>query len=136
MMHADEGARDGARHDVQARAEDAVGGIVEIRTMFAARGEAEGCARALVDRRLAACVQVEGPVQSTYRWQGAVERAEEFRCTAKTAAALAAACMAAIRRMHAYDTPEVLVVAVAASPAYAAWVRESVGGGPGAGGGP
>lgn len=101
-------------------------GIVEIRTTFAARGAAESCAAILVERRLAACVQVEGPVQSTYRWQGAIERTEEFRCTAKTTTALAAACMDAIRRGHPYENPELLVAKVAAGPAYAAWVRESV----------
>jgi periplasmic divalent cation tolerance protein len=111
------------------------GGIVEIRTTFAVRDEAETCAALLVDRRLAACVQVEGPVQSTYRWQGAIERAEEFRCTVKTTAVRAAACIDAIRRGHPYENPELLVAEVAAGPAYAAWVRESVAAGAGEGGG-
>ena len=111
------------------------GGIVEIRTTFAVRSEAETCAALLVDRRLAACVQVEGPVQSTYRWQGAIERAEEFRCTVKTTAVRAAACIDAIRRGHPYQNPELLVAEVAAGPAYAAWVRESVAAGAGEGAG-
>jgi len=101
-------------------------GIVEIRTTFAARADAEACAARLVERRLAACVQVEGPVGSTYRWQGAIERAEEFRCTAKTTAARAADCVAAIRADHPYENPEVLIAAVTAGREYAAWLRESV----------
>lgn len=102
-------------------------GIVEIRTTFAARGDAEACAARLVERRLAACVQVEGPVASTYRWQGAIERAEEFRCTVKTTAAAAAECIAAIRAGHPYENPELLVAPVTAGGDYAAWLRESVG---------
>jgi periplasmic divalent cation tolerance protein len=136
-MHADD-ASGAAQHGVSPHdaSVDVEGGIVEIRTTFAARGAAEACARLLVERGLAACVQVDGPVLSTYRWRGAVERAEEFRCTAKTTAAAAGGCIEAIRRAHPYENPELLVAAVAAAPAYAAWVRESVGAGAGAGGSP
>jgi len=100
--------------------------LIEIRTTFPTRDAAEACAAALVADRVAACVQIDGPVQSTYRWQGAVEQAAEFRCTCKTAPERANDCVAVITRMHAYETPEILVSAVAASPAYAAWVRSSV----------
>jgi periplasmic divalent cation tolerance protein len=132
------GGRDGAIGGSRvggSRIDEVVGGIVEIRTTFGVRSEAETCAALLVDRRLAACVQVEGPVQSTYRWQGAIERAEEFRCTAKTTAALAAACIDAIRRRHPYENPELLVAEVTAGAAYAAWVLESVAAHAGEGGG-
>jgi len=101
--------------------------IVELRTMFAHRAEAEACAERIVARRLAACVQVEGPVLSTYRWQGAVERAEEFRCTCKTTSELADACTAAILHDHPYQTPELIRGMVTATAEYAAWVRASVG---------
>lgn len=102
--------------------------FVEIRTTFPTAVLAEACAARLVQLGLAACVQVEGPVRSTYRWQGAVERAEEFRCTLKTTAAAAAACIAAIRADHPYETPELLVSPVTAAGGYAAWLRESIGG--------
>lgn len=110
--------------------------FVEIRTTFPTAVLAEACAARLVQLGLAACVQVEGPVRSTYRWQGAVERAEEFRCTLKTTAAAAAACIAAIRAEHPYETPELLVSPVTAAEGYAAWLRESVGGPLAAGGEP
>lgn len=100
--------------------------IVEIRTTHADRAAADACATTLVAERLAACVQIDGPVQATYRWQGGVETATEWRCVCKTTASRAAACRAAIVRTHAYRTPEILEVTVAASPDYAAWVRESV----------
>ncbi len=45
---------------------------------------AERIATELVDRRLAACVQITGPITSIYRWQGQIERAEEWLCVAKT----------------------------------------------------
>lgn len=100
--------------------------IVEIRTTHPDRAAAEACATQLVTERLAACVQVEGPVQATYRWQDGIETATEWRCVCKTSASRADACRAAIARTHAYRTPEILQVTVEASPDYAAWVRESV----------
>lgn len=100
--------------------------IVEVRTTFARREDALACAERLVRERLAACAQVDGPITSVYRWEGAVETADEYRCTCKTSRARAAACMAAIRATHAYQTPELIVSDVFASPAYTAWVRASV----------
>lgn len=104
--------------------------VTEIRTTFAARDAAEACAHRLVAARLAACVQIDGPVHSTYCWQGTVETTEEWRCTCKTTPARAEACIAAILAGHPYVTPEVLVRQATATPAYAAWVRESVAEGP------
>jgi len=105
------------------------GMIVEIRTTFGDRATAEACAARLVRERLAACAQLDGPVTSTYAWRGAVETAAEWRCTCKTTPGRADACQAAIVADHPYEVPEILVSTVAAAPAYAAWVRESVGGG-------
>lgn len=101
--------------------------VVEIRTTFSSRPAAAACGERLVAGRLAACVQIDGPVASVYRWEGAVHTAEEFRCTAKTTAARAPDALAAILAGHEYQTPEVIVAAVFASPAYAAWVADSVG---------
>lgn len=101
--------------------------IVEIRTTFGDRAAAEACAGSLVRGRFAACVQIDGPVASTYVWQGAVETAEEWRCTCKTTLGRAAACRAALVAAHPYDLPEVIEARVEASAAYAAWVRGSVG---------
>jgi periplasmic divalent cation tolerance protein len=100
--------------------------VAEIHTTFAARDAAEACANRLVAAGLAACVQIDGPVHSTYRWRGAVETAVEWRCTCKTTPARAEACVAAIVAGHPYATPEVLVRQATATPAYAAWVRDSV----------
>jgi periplasmic divalent cation tolerance protein len=101
-------------------------GFVEIRTTFGSRPEASACAERLVAARLAACVQVDGPLTSTYRWQATIEMAEEWRCTCKTTLGRRDACIEAILAGHPYETPQLTVVSVAATAAYAAWVRESV----------
>lgn len=106
---------------------DAAGAaIVEIRTTFGERAAAEACAAGLVRERLAACVQIDGPVASTYSWRGALETSVEWRCTCKTTSARAAACRAAIAAVHSYELPEIVESAVVATPAYAEWVRTSV----------
>ncbi len=102
------------------------GGLVEVRTTFSSPAAAAACAERLVRERLAACVQVEGPLRSTYAWQGEVTTAEEWRCSCKTTAAACAACVAAIVAGHEYQTPQVIVVPLEATAGYAAWVRASV----------
>ncbi len=106
--------------------EPLVAGLVEIHTTFDARDQAMACADRLVRARLAACVQVDGPITSTYSWQGAVEQAEEWRWTCKTTREAAGACAAAIVGGHSYAVPQVVIVPVEATEAYAAWVRSVV----------
>lgn len=80
-------------------------------------------ARMLVERRLAACVVTSTPVRSVYRWQGEVEEAEEVVTLAKTTRTRADAVLAALREIHPYEVPALLVLPVAAAdPAYAAWI--------------
>lgn len=102
--------------------------LVELRTTFPDRDTAVACAERLVRDGVAACVQVDGPVASVYAWRGAVERAEEWRCTCKTTVAGEAACLRGIAALHDYENPELIVMRVSASPAYAAWVRSHVDG--------
>ena len=101
--------------------------LVELRTTFPDRDSATACAERLVRERVAACVQVDGPVVSVYAWRAAIERAEEWRCTCKTTPTRAAACREAILAGHPYDTPELIEAVVSGSAAYAAWVHASVG---------
>jgi len=80
-------------------------------------------ARMLVERRLAACVQVVGPVASVYRWQGRIEEAREWQCLIKTRADRYDAIAAAIRALHSYEVPEIIAVPiVAGDPAYLDWL--------------
>lgn len=80
-------------------------------------------ARGLVERELAACVNAIPTVRSIYRWQGAVEEAEEHLLVIKTSAGLLAAVEAAIRELHSYEVPEVLVLEViGGSNDYLSWL--------------
>ncbi|NTV11567.1 MAG: divalent-cation tolerance protein CutA [Zoogloea sp.] len=77
----------------------------------------------LVERRLAACVNVLAPCTSVYRWQGKLERAEEVPLAAKTSRAAYPALEAAIREAHPYELPEIVAIPVSAGlPDYLAWV--------------
>jgi periplasmic divalent cation tolerance protein len=100
---------------------------VQVLTTAGSEAEAERISAALVEGRLAACVQVVGPVASRYRWEGQVEEAEEWQCLAKTAASLYPRVEAAIRGAHSYKEPEIVAVPIlAGSPGYLAWIGESV----------
>ncbi|MBL9079860.1 MAG: divalent-cation tolerance protein CutA [Planctomycetes bacterium] len=91
------------------------------------RPGAEDLARRLVDEGLCACVNVVPGVRSFFRWQGAVDRAEELLLLAKTTAALAPQLRQRITELHPYEVPEVLELPVAAGlPAYLQWVAASV----------
>ncbi|MDQ4096479.1 MAG: divalent-cation tolerance protein CutA [Actinomycetota bacterium] len=100
---------------------------VQVMTTTDRAEHADELARALVDARLAACVQVLGPMRSHYRWKGDVERAEEWLLVIKTARAKQDALVEAIGARHHYDVPEITVTAIVeGSPAYLAWIGESV----------
>jgi periplasmic divalent cation tolerance protein len=87
---------------------------------------AEALATALVEGRLAACVNILPGVRSVYRWQGQVERAEECLLLAKTTPARYAALEAEVRRLHPYELPEIVAVNVAGGfSAYLHWVHDS-----------
>jgi periplasmic divalent cation tolerance protein len=101
---------------------------VQVSTAVPSRAVADAIALALVERRLAACVQVAGPVHSTYRWQDNVESAEEWICLIKTSRASYGALERAIRELHPYDTPEIIATPIVAGDApYLRWVSEQVG---------
>lgn len=96
---------------------------VQVSTTTASRDDAERIARTLVERRLAACAQVSGPISSYYHWQGKLETSEEWVCAIKTLSSHYPAIESAIRQLHAYDVPEILAVPiVAVSPDYLAWL--------------
>ncbi len=89
--------------------------------------EGRRIARALVKRRLAACVNLVPNLTSVYRWQGAVEEAEEILLVIKTTEAQLAALEAAVRELHSYEVPEFLALRVeAASQPYLDWLLSSI----------
>jgi periplasmic divalent cation tolerance protein len=96
---------------------------IQVITTAARKEDAERIARALVEERLAACVQVAGPITSVYRWQGRIETAEEWQCLAKSRRDLFPLITEAIRRVHAYQVPEILALDVVdVSRDYLAWL--------------
>ncbi|HEX6205177.1 MAG TPA: divalent-cation tolerance protein CutA [Solirubrobacterales bacterium] len=101
--------------------------LVQVLTTAGSEGEAGLIAELLVERRLAACVQVVGPIVSRYRWEGAIEEDREWQCLAKTTRAAYEAVEAAIREVHSYDEPEIIATPiVAGSASYLAWVENEV----------
>ncbi|HWY70393.1 MAG TPA: divalent-cation tolerance protein CutA [Terriglobales bacterium] len=91
------------------------------------REEASRIATALVEAQLAACVNVVGPIDSVYRWQGKVESAQEFLLLIKTTGSRSAAVMARIRELHSYDLPEAIEVSIdGGSVEYLKWIADSV----------
>ncbi|MFT3782073.1 MAG: divalent-cation tolerance protein CutA [Nibricoccus sp.] len=90
------------------------------------REDANRLARDLVEKGLAACVQIEGPITSHYVWQGKVEAAEEFRLMVKLIPARAHAVKSWIEQHHPYETPEWIVVrAEEVAEKYLSWARSN-----------
>ena len=101
--------------------------VVTMLCAAADRDEAARLARGLVEARLAACVQAL-PVDSWYRWQGAVQQAGEVLLLIKTTRARAPEAQAWLAANHSYDVPEIVMLPVDDGlPAYLDWVTASVG---------
>jgi len=101
--------------------------VVSVYAVFANAEEAERIGRAMVEERLAACINILGPVRSIYRWQGAVEAADEVAAIFKTSRACADSLITRIAALHSYEVP-----CIATWPidkilgSYAEWVEDSV----------
>jgi len=99
----------------------------QLSTTTSTAEEAEAIAVALVEQRLAACVQIIPQVRSVYRWQGKVELADEWLCLVKTHHSLLPQVETEIKRRHSYECPEIVVVSIeAGSGAYLKWLGEQV----------
>jgi periplasmic divalent cation tolerance protein len=102
-------------------------GCVLVSTTVPDRATADRVASAAVTERLAACAHVDGPLQSTYRWQGAVETATEWSCRLKTTVERLPVLVGRIRELHPYDVPEIVAQdMIDGDPAYLRWIQESV----------
>jgi periplasmic divalent cation tolerance protein len=109
--------------------EQGEGGMPETGIVFmtaADREEAERIARALVEKQLAACVQIVSEIRSLYRWEGRVCDESEILFIAKTTRALFDDLSAEVRRLHSYRVPEIVFVPIAAADhAYVRWITDS-----------
>lgn len=98
-------------------------GLVMVITTVSSSQDAELLAAALVDHALAACVQIDGPVTSLYRWAGKVEKNSEYRLLIKTSETAWPALKRKLSSLHPYDEPEIILFSVSdASDGYRAWV--------------
>ncbi len=96
---------------------------VFVYTTYPSVVEAERAGRVLVERRLAACVNILPGMVSLYWWQGAVERGDEVVMIIKTRATLTETVRAAVKEMHSYATPAILVLPIeTVDPDYHAWL--------------
>lgn len=97
--------------------------LIQVFTTVAEKNDASTIASLLVERRLAACVQVSGPLDSSYWWNDRIETAREWQLLVKTRGELYTAVESAIREVHPYDEPEILATpVVSVSPGYRAWM--------------
>jgi periplasmic divalent cation tolerance protein len=100
---------------------------LQVSTTVSSEQEARRIATAMVKRRLAACVQVVGPIESHYRWQGEIETSTEWLCLIKTESSRYAEVEAAIGELHSYEEPEVVAMPiVAGSAGYLGWIGDSL----------
>jgi periplasmic divalent cation tolerance protein len=96
---------------------------VFVYTTYPSIVEAEKAGRTLVEGRLAACVNILPGMISHYRWQGAIERGEEVVMIIKTRASLAEPVCAAVKDMHSYSTPAILVLPLeSVDSTYLSWL--------------
>ncbi len=96
---------------------------VFVYTTYPSIVEAERAGRALVERRLAACVNILPGMVSFYWWQGKIDRGDEAVMIIKTRASLADPVRAAVKEMHSYTTPAILVLPIeSVDPDYHAWI--------------
>lgn len=101
--------------------------LIVVSTTVARKDEAETLAGELISRRLAACVQIVGPISSVFHWQNKVEHSEEWLCQIKTREDKYAELEGVVRQLHPYDVPEILATPITAvSEAYAAWLNEEL----------
>jgi len=94
-----------------------------VTTTLPAEALAARIAEAAIERNLAACAQVQGPIKSTFRWQGAIDHATEWYCHLKTTEDRFAALESVIVSLHPYEVPEIIAIPVVAGHApYLKWL--------------
>jgi len=100
---------------------------IQVFTTTEKKADAEKIAKVLVDKRLAGCVQVVGPIVSTYWWKNNVETAEEWLCFIKSKRNLYEELEKAIKEVHPYETPEIIAMSIiTGSKDYLKWLSNEL----------
>jgi len=100
---------------------------IQVVTTTAEKKDAETLAQAVLERRLGACVQIGGPIESRYWWNGRIETAAEWSVTIKTRRDLYKPLEKLLLELHPYDQPEIIATAIAdVSAGYLKWLIEQV----------
>ena len=98
--------------------------VIVVLVTVGSEQEAETIATALLEERLAACVNVTSPVRSLYRWEGRIADDQEWQMVIKTQARLFDALAARVRALHSYDVPEIIALPVLAGTTdYVDWIQ-------------
>jgi periplasmic divalent cation tolerance protein len=100
---------------------------IQVTTTTETKEQAQKIAQHLVTEKLAACVQILGPINSIYRWKGKVENTQEWLCLIKTQDDLYNKVEAAIKSLHPYETPEIIAVPIIkGSKEYLSWIEDEL----------
>jgi periplasmic divalent cation tolerance protein len=100
---------------------------IQVSTTTQTQEDARKIACYLVEQKLAACAQILGPIESTYTWKDKVETAIEWLCLIKTRENLFGKLEAAIKKLHPYETPEIIAVPIVeGSGDYLRWINDSL----------
>ena len=100
---------------------------VQVITVAGSREEAEKISQTVVEKRLAGCAQVLGPITSTYWWKGKIDKAEEWLCLIKSRSDLYEKLESTIRQVHSYEVPEILAMPIAnGSRSYLDWLESEL----------
>ena len=98
--------------------------FIQVTTTASTKDQAAKIATALLERRLAACVQVVGPIESHYWWNGKIEQSNEWLCIIKTIRERYPAVESTIRTNHSYEIPEIVACPIeGGSEPYLEWLR-------------
>lgn len=101
--------------------------FLQITTTTGTQQDAERIATEIVLRRLAGCVQISGPIASTFRWQGKIETAEEWLCLIKTGREQLDGIQRVLAEIHPYEVPELIATPIVeGSEAYLKWLGEQL----------
>ena len=100
---------------------------IQITTTTETKEDAQKIAQYLVETRLAACIQITGPITSIYRWKGKAENAQEWLCLIKTRKELFNKVETAIKKLHPYETPEIVAVPIVkGTKEYLRWLDDEL----------